>query len=99
MPARGLENQSNFATLQIGKTEEHDAGNVWAGAFWELRKTLRPATFDKLLLLAWKNVDPAPSAAHLKVFPRELLQQDRKSGGGQDAQLIREVFSLRGLTL
>jgi hypothetical protein len=97
--SRSLENHRSFTELQIGRTEEHDAGNVWAGAFWELRQTLGQPTFDKLLLAAWKNVDVAKTAADLKAFPAELLAQDRAAQGGRDESRIREVFRRRGLKL
>jgi hypothetical protein len=35
--------------------EEHDVGEAWGGAFWELRDAKEPRTFDTLLLEAWRT--------------------------------------------
>lgn len=96
---RDLENKRGFGEIQPGKTEEHESGNVWGGAFWQLRQTIGKATTDKLLLQAWKNLDLQKSFSDLTTFPRELVKQDERLDEGKYSQQIRDVFRARGLKL
>jgi len=99
IPSRNLDNHRLFSEIQIGQTEEHDAGNVWGGAFWELRRTIGQITTDKLLLAAWKNFEVSESNTDISTFPREILKQDGALEGGRHVQQIRDVFQRRGLQL
>lgn len=99
IPPRNLDNHRSFAEVQIGQTEEHSSGNVWGGAFWELRQAIGQETTDKLLLATWKEVDLAKANADLKVFPRELIKQDRILESGTHLKQIRDIFKRRGLEL
>lgn len=99
IPTRNLENHRSFSEIRRGQTEYHDEGNVWGGAFWELRQTIGDMTSDKLLLAAWKDLDLSRFAADTKTFPREILKQDSALEGGKHLQQIRDVFQRRGLEL
>jgi hypothetical protein len=98
IPNRDLDNHHSFSEIQVGKTELHDAGTVWGGAFWELRQTLGQSTTDKLLLSAWMSFDVS-RAADLKVFPEEIVRQDTAIASGQHVAQIREIFRRRGLEI
>ena len=94
---RNLDNHRSFSEIRIGKTEEHDAGDVWGGAFFELRQTIGQKPTDKLLLAAWKELDLSKPYADMMTFPLELLKQDRSLEEGRHLQQIHSVFSSRGL--
>ena len=96
---RNLENQRRFSEIKAGQTEEHEAGNVWGGAFWQIRQAIgKPAT-DALLLQGWNNCDLKTSLSDLLAFPRELLKQDDRLNRGKYSPQIKEVFRVRGLVL
>jgi hypothetical protein len=96
---RDLDNHRVFSEIQLGKTEEHDAGNVWGGAFWQIRQTVGKTSCDKLLLQAWKDFDLRRSSTDLTTFPRELLKQDERLYASKYTRQIRDVFQARGLIL
>jgi len=55
----------------LSELELHDEGNIWGGAFWQLRIEIGKAPADKLLFATWKNfrtTDPM-------LFPKELLSK------------------------
>ncbi len=99
IPSRDLDNRRSFSEIQVGKTELHDAGNVWGGAFWELRQALGQTTTDRLLVSAWRNFDVSKSATDVRVFPAEIIKQDNALEAGQHLQEIREIFHRRGLEM
>jgi len=99
IPNRNLDNHRLFTEIQLGKTEEHDAGNVWAGSFWQLRQAIGQTSTDKLLLAAWKNLDVGRSVGDMTAFPREILKQDQALEAGKHGDQIRSAFQARGLKL
>ena len=94
---RNLENERSFAEIRIGETELHDAGNVWGGAFWELRQSIGRETIDRLVLSAWGAIDLSASSDDIRIFARELLRQDQLLEAGKHAATIRQVFVSRDL--
>jgi hypothetical protein len=96
---RNLENTRSFSELQIGKTELHDAGNIWGGALWELRESMGRETIDKLALAAWAAFDLSAADHDVAAFARELLHRDQLLEAGKYATTIREVFASRDLDL
>lgn len=96
VPDRRLDNHRSFSELKPN-TELHDAGNIWAGAFWQLRQTIGQGLTDRLLLASWKSFDVSKFGGDVTVYPRELEKQDEVMEGGKHAQDIRKVFTERGL--
>ncbi len=84
---------ADVKTLEI-----HDGGEIWAGAFWELRKRLGRDAADRLLFDAWQTVDFSSTE-----FPDEFLQQllvhERRLTNSKHVQDIIAVFKDRGLEL
>ena len=99
IPDRNLDNQRNFAEIAPGRTEEHDAGTVWGGAFWQLRQAAGKEVTDRLLTSAWKSFEVRQGPAGLAAFPRELVRQDTELNHGRFAGQIRDIFEKRGLPL
>ena len=92
LPPRDLDNQRSFTEIQAS-TDLHDAGNIWGGAFWQLRKQIGKDAADKLLFVTWKSLrttDP-------KVFAKDLVRQDVAIFSGAHGQQIQTLFQGRGL--
>jgi Patatin-like phospholipase len=101
---RELDNARRFDTLE-DSPESHDEGEVWGGAFWEMRHALGKDAqgnnlADVLLLRTVMNLTPPGVGKEARVgFVRQLLEQERRVTGGRFAAAIRDVFRKRGLTL
>jgi len=56
---RNLDNQATFAQIRTCEVSEPlKAGEIWGGAFWEIRSKLGKATADRLLSAAWRSTPP-----------------------------------------
>ena len=93
VPLRNLDNRRSFTEINAGQTELHDEGNIWGGAFWQLRTQIGRASADKLLFATWKTFRTADP----KVFPKELAKQDSTLFSGAHGQQIQTIFEQRGL--
>jgi len=94
---RNLDNHRSFAEIHPGQTELHDEGNIWGGAFWQIRTSIGQAATDKLLLAAWENFQAPRANPDLMTFPRELLKQDAVLYAGAHTQQVQSVLEQRGL--
>jgi hypothetical protein len=99
LPNRDLNNRRSFTEITPGRTEEHDSGTVWGGAFWEIRQRIGQPTADRLLIAAWKNLDMRKFNASMGEFGRELLKQDTLLEKNAHADQIQTVLQGRGLKL
>ncbi|HYM79223.1 MAG TPA: hypothetical protein VE377_24825 [Candidatus Dormibacteraeota bacterium] len=97
IPPRNLDNHRSFTEIHAGQTELHDEGNIWGGAFWQLRTEIGKAPADKLLFAAWKDFRPAGRTPDPMVFPKELVKQDSALYSGTHVQQIQAIFEQRGL--
>jgi hypothetical protein len=75
--------------------EPHNLGEVWGGAFWELRKSLGREKVDRFLLAAWKEIDTSSGSLNKPKFFVDAIVT--ASGVDQDAEIIRQAFVRRGL--
>lgn len=99
VPSRNLKNRRSFSEVVFDQGLQQNNGTIWGGAWWELREALGRDTLDTLLIAAWKSLRFADSTKDLKVFPLEMIQQDRALSAGKHEQEIRRVFEGRGLSL
>jgi hypothetical protein len=95
---RNVDNHRRFSEINDG-TELHDGGNVWAGAFWQLRGSIGQDATDKLLVTTWKHFDFPAFVSEMATFPEELIRQDRILYAGVHGDKIQSVFEERGLKL
>jgi integrase len=73
-------------------------GNLWAGAFWQVRSSIGQDVTDKLLAAAWKHFAiPPAELATIATFRDELVRQDTALYCGAHIQQIRSAFQARGL--
>lgn len=94
-----LDNTRSFTEIPEDRKpqETHDAGEVWGGAFWDIRKLLGQQRADKLLFSTWKVLSPADLKDESGMgFVKRLLKHSEKfEGEGSDP--IKAVFVRRGL--
>jgi hypothetical protein len=95
---RNLENSRKFSEMSQGSFPQI-VGEIWGGAFWEMRGLLGQDAADKLLFTAWVALRPSdtlndPAAS----FVNKLLETAQSlPGGGTQPGQIRLVFERRGL--
>jgi hypothetical protein len=84
--------------------EEHVAGEVWGGVFWELRgllgckdNTAGCAAADKIVLASWMALK-ITSKVDVRLA-QSVVKNVRESFGAELAGKAREAFSRRGLVL
>lgn len=51
---RNLNNERAFEETSETEGEEHDRGEIWAGAFWEIRSILGRELADRILARTWQ---------------------------------------------
>lgn len=94
-----LDNQRSFKEIKRG-TFSDSIGEVWGGAFWELRMRLGRETIDKLLFAAWDALDMDKVRNDRGgIFLKNLLEADARLAEGVHGTVIREVFEGRGFPL
>jgi len=96
---RNLENDREFSEVSypLSFGDEQNVGEIWGGAFWELRERIGEATADNLLFSAWRALESSDNTDELpENFISRLLEID-ESLEGANADQIREVFEGRGL--
>jgi hypothetical protein len=65
-------------------TEEHHLGEIWGGAFWEIREKLGQHKTDKLILTAWKRLDAAKiEPKNAEFFINALLDANKEPESGR----------------
>jgi hypothetical protein len=75
-----------------------DEEEVWAGAFWEMRKLLQQKVVDRLLFSTWADQSPADiSSGDRQLFVRGLMNEARRSADSEAAATIQSIFQRRGL--
>lgn len=95
-----LKNKTRFKNRPQDATAAEGVGEVWAGAFWELREKMGKAAADKLLSTAWISWEPSNPRSDLFVgFVGKLVEIDRLQAGGQAVASIQDIFRRRGLRL
>ena len=75
-------------------SEVHCLGDVWAGALWQLRKSIGGAVMDRMVIQSHFSLAPTAS---FDAGSRALLTADRTLYGGSHRGLLINVLSARGL--
>ena len=111
MAQRGyLRNLVNKRSFPVGsgtefpeKHEHHDEGEIWGGAFWDIRTALgcknsaRCETADKIVLASWTALDLKPLETVDLRLAQQIVQNTRQSVGADQADKVRNAFARRGL--
>jgi len=95
---RNLENERRFTDIAPSRQDPHDAGEVWAGAFWEMRRILKQAVADKLLYSVWAAQSPTNMGSNdPEEFVRRLTEAAQNEIDSDASDTIRSVFQRRDL--
>ena len=110
MAQRGyLRNLVNKRSFPVGSGtdsqmhEMHDEGEIWGGAFWDIRTALgckdsaRCETADKIVLASWTALDLKPLETVDLRLAQQIVQNIRQSAGADQADKVRNAFARRGL--
>jgi TIR domain/Protein of unknown function (DUF3040) len=94
---RNLNNSRKFdETPELGG-EVHERGEIWGGAFWELRSLLGRDLADRLLARAWQSMAwPIAERDTARKFIDALLSNARESTSDQQVTEISTTFRKRG---
>jgi hypothetical protein len=96
---RNLSNERTFDEISTNP-ESHDVGEIWGGAFWELRERLGQAAADKLLFSTWVALRSSDTHGDFNaIFVKKLQETSQSPGGGGHGRDIRAIFKRRGLKL
>lgn len=96
---RNLSNDRKFNEASANP-ELHHVGEIWGGAFWELRQQLGQSTADKLLFSTWAALRFSDTPGNFNVsFVKKLLETAQSLEGGEQGGDIRAIFKRRGLKL
>lgn len=90
---RNLSNDRTFDEV-AANPEIHNVGEIWGGAFWELRERLGQTVADNLLFSTWGALRSSDTHGDFGVaFLKTLLETD----SGKHGHDIRTIFRRRGL--
>lgn len=98
---RNLKNRRTFTELDAripahDAGAAHDAGEVWGGAFWELREQIGQSVTDKLLFSTWSDLKVNELKGKIQEsFVKKLLEMDRSLEGGKYKNQISLIFERR----
>ena len=96
-----LKNQRRITELkQNDYSILSDGGQIWGGAFWDLREDLGKDVADKLLYEAWFALSSSDAKSNdPKIFVNKILDADRTLEAAKHQERIRTAFKNRGLSL
>jgi hypothetical protein len=96
-----LFNLADFRAFEPGNSdasEPHKLGEVWGGAFWEVRNALSPEKADRIILDAWKRLQPTKRASGMAhMFVEEIVKASKIVVPDLDPQMVRQAFTKRKL--
>jgi hypothetical protein len=94
---RNLKNDRTFDEV-VADSTLHNVGEIWGGAFWELRERLGQTVADRLLFSTWVASRSLNTHDDFGVaFVKALLKTDQSLGDGKHGRDIQEIFMRRGL--
>lgn len=96
---RELDNDLKFKDLANHSVQE--VGEIWGGAFWEMRRRFGQVVADRLIFSAWiigQGTSDVRGSTDVQ-FVSRLLESDKKLEGGKHVEQIRTIFEGRGLKL
>jgi hypothetical protein len=72
--------------------DEHDNGEIWSAALWDVRERLGRRTADRLIVESHFQLDGFTTFAR---GARAILDADRNLNGGANGKALRQVFRSR----
>ncbi len=74
--------------------DEHDDGEIWSAALWEIRDVVGGPTTDQIVL---EHQFSVPCAATMTQAALEIIAADAQLNGGINEDVLREKFCYRGI--
>lgn len=94
---RCLDNRLKFKTTKALKDDPWTTGEIWGGAFWEMRNRLTGDVIDPILMKAWWSLLDHPSKTSApKAFAAEVLAAAKLN---QHDKTIQTILRNRGFSL
>lgn len=96
---RNLDNRLRFDELAPDALHWH-VGEVWGGAFWDIRRLLGVTEADRLLFLTWTGLAPdAPTSLTAAGFVQRLLATHAATAQTNRRAELEAIFEQRGVKL
>lgn len=97
---RNLENNYSYNRILNGEVAEYHAiGEVWGGAFWQIRTQIGRHLFDPVLAKAWMRFRHEIDTPLHKSFLDCLINTSDNSLKPEQATAIRTIFAIRGFPI
>jgi hypothetical protein len=94
-----LDNEREF-TEAVKDPELHNVGEIWSGAFWEMRKRLGQAAADKLLFSSWIAMLPLDRHKNFNGrFAKKLIEGAQSLDYGDHGHVVADIFQRRKLKI
>lgn len=92
----------DLATLKAfdstATAEPHALGEIWGGAFWEIRQARGQGNTDRLLFEVWKQLSPdSANPADSKSFVGAILDIVKTDTNGHECGVVEQAFVRRKL--
>ena len=94
---RNLDNVRKFHEASPGSAHQ-DEGEIWGGAFWDIRKLLGQDAADKVLFVSWASAQIDKKSNARISFVRWILQTSQSLVEKKHIDQIRLIFESRGIT-
>jgi hypothetical protein len=92
---RRMDNDRKFNEA-VDASDYHDVGEIWSGAFWEIRDRLRPSAADKLLYSTFMELQPFNGGGSFGAsFVKTLIEAARSLPDGDRGDDIAAIFKRR----
>jgi hypothetical protein len=92
---RRLDNDLQYTPYRPGD-QPHGYGEMWGGAFWNLRKALGSEPTDRILALAWQSMSwPVEESKTVGTFLKSLSDAAGKIAGQATIAKVRETLEAR----
>lgn len=97
---RNLNNSRKFDETPELEGLPQDRGEIWGGAFWQLRSVLGRDLADRLLVRAWQSMAwPIAERETARKFIDALLVNAGEIGSDRQVAEIRKIFRQRGFPI
>jgi hypothetical protein len=91
---RRVDEPLTFESFEHSEDFEHENGQIWSAALWEIRCALGRDTADRIILESHFQLDGFTTFAR---GARAIIDADRNLYRGRNAETLRRIFRRRGI--
>jgi hypothetical protein len=91
---RRVDEPLTFESFEHNEDYEHENGQIWSAALWEIRRAVGRDVADRIILESHFQLDGFTTFAR---GARAILDADRNLYRGRNAEVLRRVFRRRGI--